>query len=326
MVEDRSYVSFLKREIHNLARPVFGERRTGEIDIVVSELCSNLMKHAGRGEILYRLGTEGEEALFEVICIDNGPGMSDVTHSTRDGVSSTNTLGHGIGSVNRLSSFAQFFSMEGWGTVVYSKFYRSADVVPEKSSLIVRGLCLAKPGERVSGDGYSVRINGDKILVMAGDGLGHGAGAHEAVSTALASFNTSVLADPSMILKEMNLAVKKTRGLVATVAVLDLYRKQWEICGVGNIHTRMQRGLESKNYICNNGIIGLNIPTRIENFETDMEKYQQLILCSDGIRTRWDLTKYPGILKYDPMILAAVIYKDHARKTDDMTVLVVKIT
>ena len=59
--------------------------------------------------------------------------------------------------------------------------------------------------------------------------------------------------------------------------------------------------------------------------EYPVEQYNMAILCSDGIKTRWELSKYPMIQKYDPAVLAAAIYKDHARRNDDMSVIVVKI-
>jgi anti-sigma regulatory factor (Ser/Thr protein kinase) len=324
-IEERSYVSFIKREIHNLVKSHFTEQRVGQIDIVVAEMTSNLIKHAGNGEILYRLTAEAGQPVFEVICIDNGPGMKDVNLAMRDGVSTKNTLGHGFGSIIRLSNMAQVYSQPDWGTIVYAKFYPSPEHKTPPQQVIVRSINVAKPGETVSGDGTTVKVLPNRTLIFAGDGLGHGIHAKEAVEKAIAAFNSSMTSDPSQLLMEMDQAVKKTRGLVATIAFLDHNAKRWHICGVGNIHTRLHQGLEYKNYICNNGIIGLNIPRRLENASFEKEKFQLLILCSDGIRTKWDLTRYPAILKYDAIILAAAIYKDHARKTDDMSVLIVKV-
>lgn len=324
-IEERSYVSFIKREIHNLVKLVFSEQRTGEVDIVVAEMTSNLIKHAQKGKLLYRLGTEDERPVLEVICLDNGPGIRDLIYSMKDGISSKNTLGQGLGSIRRMSNVSQIYSLPDWGTIVYSKFYNDPEYQPLKKDVLVRCINLAKPGEKVSGDSAYVKLLKDKTLVLCGDGLGHGYYAKDAVDTAIAAFKESMSDDPAQIIRELNSAVKKTRGLVATVAVLDHKTKQWQICGVGNIHTRMQRGIECKNYICNNGIIGLNIPNRLENAHFTMEKLQQLILCSDGIKVKWDLIRYPGILKYDPMVLAAVVYKDHARHTDDMTILITKV-
>ncbi len=326
IIEERSYASFIKREIHNLVRPHFTEQRTGEIDIVVSEMISNLIKHAKRGELLYRLSIEEDEPVFDVICIDNGAGIKDLNHSMKDGISSKSTLGHGIGAIMRLSNFSQIYSQPDWGTIVYARFYISLETTKMyKGNTMMRCINVAKPGEKVSGDGGTIRHVGDKTLVMLGDGLGHGEFAKEAVDAALETFNNSNCSEPSDIIREVHISVKKTRGLVGTIAILDHKTKQWQISGIGNIAARLQRGLEYKNYSSYNGIIGLNIPGRIENNMYEMEKFQQLILCSDGIKTRWDVIHYPSILKYDPMLLAAAIYKDHARRTDDMTILIVKV-
>ena len=321
----RSHLSFIKREIHNLVRTDFGENRTGEIDIVVAEIGSNLIKHAGRGEILYRLSRENNYPLFEIVCIDDGPGLKDIGYSSRDGISSKNTLGQGLGAISRLSSFSQVYSTVGWGTIIYAVFVPTGtERIPPKKFL-ARCLNVAKPGETVSGDGIEIRQLSDKLMILVGDGLGHGPHAKEAVDRTIEVFNKSMSSDPAELVREIHGSVKKTRGLVGTIAELDFGKKKWELCGIGNIHTRLQQGLEYKIYVCNNGIISLNIPGRIDNAVWDMEKFQMMIFCSDGIKTRWDIARYPSMLKYDPMILAAAIYKDHARKNDDMTILIIKI-
>ncbi len=170
-VEERSYVAFIKREIHNLVRQHFSEQRTGEIDIVASEITSNLIKHAQRGEILYRLSTEQDKPVFELICIDTGPGMKDVPNSVKDGVSTKNTLGQGLGAIMRLSSLAQIYSQPGWGTIIYSKFYADPEFQPAKKNVLLRCLNVAKPGEKVSGDGMSIKLLKDKTIILVADGL-----------------------------------------------------------------------------------------------------------------------------------------------------------
>lgn len=321
-IEERSYVSFIKREIHHLVRPNFSETRTGEIDIVVSEICSNLIKYAGKGELLYRLAKEAGEPVFEIIAMDNGPGMN-IQHSIKDGVSSKNTLGQGMGSITRLSNNSAFYSLPDWGTIVYAKFYQQLTHVPLSENEI-RSMRISKPGERVCGDGVAVKRSETRTFIFTGDGLGHGPSAEDAVNKAIEIFQNSMSSDPSEVLKEINIGVKRTRGLVATLALIDYEEKKWKLCGVGNITSRFHKGLEYRNYIGHNGIIGFNVPTRLENCIYEMEKMQYLILCSDGIRTKWDLLKYPSILKHDPVVLAAAIYKDHARKTDDMTIVIAK--
>src|SRR5690606_26722714 len=91
-MDDRSYVSYIKREIHNrVARARFSAHKTGQIDIIVSELTSNIIKHAGGGELLVRISANEGSPVVELISIDNGPGMTDTARMLKDGVSTTYT-------------------------------------------------------------------------------------------------------------------------------------------------------------------------------------------------------------------------------------------
>src|SRR5688572_8833905 len=112
-IEDRSYVAFAKREIHDAAvQASFNATRVGVIDIAVAELTSNIIKHAGDGELLYRFSKEQELSFFEIICVDNGPGIKDISNSMKDGVTTTKTLGNGLGALKRLSDSFHIYSIE----------------------------------------------------------------------------------------------------------------------------------------------------------------------------------------------------------------------
>ncbi len=66
--EDRSYFAILKKQIHALAVSAgFSENKIGEIDIVVAELVSNLVKHAGGGEVFVKLIEENDLQGIELI-------------------------------------------------------------------------------------------------------------------------------------------------------------------------------------------------------------------------------------------------------------------
>jgi anti-sigma regulatory factor (Ser/Thr protein kinase) len=325
-IEDRSFVAFVKREIHNGAvQAGFSEGRIGTVDLAVSELTSNIIKHAAKGELLYRFSSEGNRSLFEVICLDNGPGIKDISHAMKDGVSTTKTLGQGLGALERLCAFFQIYSISKWGTVAYCKIY--ADTLQtsvDLSEIKFKGLNVCKPGQQVSGDGFQITVDVDHTRIFMGDGLGHGREAYDAVQLAITNFRMINNNDPAQILRDIHEPVKKTRGLVGTAVTADFREKKWRICGIGNIATRLYEGVQYKNYISYNGIIGLNIPNTIKNHDAAFGKHQCLIMSSDGIRTRWDLSQFPSILRYDPLVIAAVIYKDCARKNDDMSILVAK--
>lgn len=319
---DRSYLALLKREIHSMANQLeFPTHRLAEIDLIVAELASNLIKHATGGEILVRSFNEANQSGIELISIDQGPGIADPTRMLEDGMSTTQTLGHGLGSIKRLSDTFQIYSQLDWGTIILSRIYK---VVPSRrvSRLDIRSIVVPKPGETQSGDGFFAKIAPEQVKLFLGDGLGHGPEAALAVQTAIEALKTSTEARPSELIRLLHRAVKKTRGLVGTLAFFDARTRTWQLCGVGNISTTLKGANFSKRHFSYNGIIGMNIPTSLNEQTLVMEAGQYLILCSDGIRSRWETYKYPNITKYDLSILAAALYKDYARKTDDMSIVV----
>ena len=327
-IEERSFVAYVKREIHNqISEQKFSPGRVGEIDIIVSEMCSNLIKHANGGELLFRIDDADGYPCVELICIDKGPGIADPQRMMRDGVSTTNTLGHGLGSIERLSTIFQIYSIVGWGTILYSRISSLKETPHRKSAfdLDVRALCVNKAREQVSGDGYRVKRTDSHVKIFFGDGLGHGEYAHEAVECAGDFFFETDEVEPVEILRRMHEKVRRTRGLVASIAVMDKKKNEWLICGIGNIITRMYTGIVYKNYMAYNGTLGLNIPNSLKSSPYPVERNQQLIMCSDGIRSRWEMTRYPSVLKYDSMLLCAALYKDFNRGTDDSSILIAKV-
>jgi anti-sigma regulatory factor (Ser/Thr protein kinase) len=329
-VEERSFVSYVKREIHSqVSHSHFSEARVGEIDIIVSELCSNLIKHAGSGELLYRVYNVGEsDSRFEILCIDKGPGMADVPRMMKDGMSTTNTLGQGLGAIERLSTVSQVYSIPGSGTIMYSLVStEEVKYVPRSGiDVDIRALNVNKPREVVCGDGYRIKRADAQVRIFFGDGLGHGEHAKEAVDRAGDFFLSCREEDPVSIIRLMHEQIRHTRGLVGTVAICDLKKGEWSICGVGNILGRMYSGVTYRNYMSYNGTVGMNIPNSMKASVYIIEKNQHLILCSDGIRTRWDLNRFPSIFKYDNTLLAAALYSDFTRGNDDSSILIAKVS
>jgi Anti-sigma regulatory factor (Ser/Thr protein kinase) len=324
---DRSYFAILKKEIHALAlRANFNERKIGEIDIIVAEMATNLVKHAGGGHLLVKLVEEHGIEGIEIISIDNGPGMTDVGRMMTDGTSTKNTLGLGLGAIKRLSDVFQTYSQKTWGTVILvRKFKEELPAFTKRSKIELSSIVVPKPGEDICGDGFFTQSTKNHLKLFLGDGLGHGPEAARAVREAGIAFSECADTYPPDILRYINNAVRKTRGLVGTVAVFDIKQKKWEICGIGNISTRINGPNLSKNYMAYNGIIGLNVPRTLNAQEIEHEKGQVLVMCSDGLKSRWETTRFTGILRCDLSILAAALYKEYTRNNDDASVAVCKI-
>jgi len=324
-VADRSYFALLKKDIRAISISIgFSESKVGEIDIIVAEIVSNLVKHGNGGNLLVKKIIEDDIEGIEIIAIDSGPGIIDLNKMMADGMSTTNTLGHGLGAIKRLSDHFQVYTQKNWGTVLLSRVFKKPFTIQRKE-MEVRSLIVPKPGETECGDGFHFKTIKDGFAFFLGDGLGHGKEAALAVHSAIGAFIECHETSAGECIRGIHQKVKKTRGLVGAAAYYNLKQKMWLICGVGNIAIRSVHGIEQKTLMSYNGIIGHNIPKTLKDHETPGEEVQVLIMCSDGIRTKFDMWKYPGLLKQDLSIVAAVIFKDFARYTDDMAVVLVRI-
>lgn len=325
---DKTLSGVIKKEIHRFAEKIeFNKNILAEIDIIVAELISNLLKYASKGEFLVKRIDDDGEAGIEIIAIDNGPGIANPKKMLQDGISTRGTLGFGLGAIKRLSCFFEIYSLVNWGTIIVSRVYRSKkELSPGKKTMEIRSVGLCKPGETESGDGWCLKQKDNKVRIFVADGLGHGPHAHFAVKAGVKSFKKCEEPSPSQVLRWIHndIDVKQTRGMVGSIIELDLKNKHWLFCGVGNIFTKFNGLVLNKATMSYNGVLGLNVPIHMNDSKLIIEQDQLIIMASDGFRTRWDLAKYPGIQRSDCSIIAAALYKDHARRTDDMLVVVIR--
>ena len=72
-----------------------------------------------------------------------------------------------------------------------------------------------------------------------------------------------------------------------------------------------------------NGTVGHQMQ-RVQEFTFPWNADSLLVMHSDGLKSSWDLERYPGIWSKHPGLIAAMLYRDFSRERDDVTVLVAK--
>ncbi|GAA4308673.1 hypothetical protein GCM10023086_27560 [Streptomyces venetus] len=104
------------------------ERRTAAAALVATELATNLLKHGEGGQVLIdvvdppvlrRVGAGAR--MVQIVAIDHGPGIADLPAALRDGVSTTRSLGAGLGTCLRLADDFDLHSTPGRGTVAVAR-------------------------------------------------------------------------------------------------------------------------------------------------------------------------------------------------------------
>jgi anti-sigma regulatory factor (Ser/Thr protein kinase) len=323
-VKEQSSIAEARRTAIDLAgRTGFSDTDMGKIALIATELSTNLIKHASGGEILVGIYEDDESQGVEVLALDKGAGMTNVAACLADGYSSAGTAGHGLGAVLRQSHFVDIGSWPGLGTAVLAR------VAPGKSASgkppcgpSWGGVSVAKAGEMVCGDAWSVCNSGGVRSLLVADGLGHGPEAAEASVEAVRLFHRYNGHTVANLIDYIHGGLRATRGAAVSIARFDPAAKQIAFSGIGNVAGMIVASGETKRMVTMAGTAGFNA-RRIQTFDYAFER-GLVILYSDGLASSWTVDRYPNLANHHPSLIAAIIYRDFTRRRDDATVLVAK--
>jgi anti-sigma regulatory factor (Ser/Thr protein kinase) len=328
-VQETSQIAEPRRVALALAQQMgFSEERAGKVALVVTELATNLAKHATSGEMLLRSirDTDGgsDARGIEVLAIDRGPGLPDLARARQDGYSTAGTLGHGLGSIERQSDFFQIYSQPS-GTVALARLWRERpSVVARKPQYEIGAVVVSHPGEEICGDDWDWTMRDDRFAILVADGLGHGVAAHDAAAAAVDVFRRLAEQSSSRVITEVHAALRPTRGAAVAMVEVDTARGVANYCGVGNIGAAILSGQGSRHgLISQNGTAG-HVANRIQEFSYPVPAQATLVMYSDGLSSHWNLAPYAGLGTRHPSVIAAVLYRDFSRRRDDVTIVVAK--
>lgn len=327
-IEDRSYFNIIKKDVSRAAETLgFSAEKIGKLQIVVTELASNLLKFGARNrEFLWKPFNLKGIAGIEILTLDKGPGIGSVSQAMEDGFSTSGTAGEGLGSIQRQSDFFDLYSQPGQGTVALARLFVNDEKRRENQPFNFAALSVATPNETLCGDGYFIEYKPEKqtFNMLIVDGLGHGPGAYEAAQAAIEAYTQLPKESPSQVLKEIHQQIKKTRGAVGMALKFNFAEGVLLYCGVGNITGKTISYNNVKNLHSFNGIVGHVMSGRVHDQEIPWQRGHLLLIHSDGLNSRWNISQYEKIHKHDLSILAACLYRDHKRGNDDTTIIISK--
>jgi anti-sigma regulatory factor (Ser/Thr protein kinase) len=322
-IEESSQIAAARRSGADIAhKQGLDETLAGKVSLAITEAATNILKHAGHGEILLRPLACGDAAGIEIIALDKGAGIVNLGLNMQDGVSSSGTYGVGLGAMRRLADEFDIFTSGGLGTAIYMSLWNK----PQEAlggTWQAGTVCLPIAGEDICGDAWAIATDPTTVTVMVADGLGHGIQAAEASEAAAAYVAAFPDAMPETALWESHAALRATRGAAVAVARIDTLAEEMRFCGIGNIAAVIQSGGTRRQLVSHSGIVGSNM-RKLQEFSFEWQPGTSLIMHSDGLGTRWHLEQYPGLVLAHPGLIAAVLYRDFARGRDDVTVLVLR--
>lgn len=343
-IKDEAHVGMARRFVHGFASDLgFKEQELAEIDIVVQEIGTNAARYAAGGGQLHYTTTLGEATGLELFYWDKGPGIYDLDRAVRDGVSTSGSLGAGLGAIRRLmDEFDVYSTVRKTGRLVPQqrrtfhgtalmarKWARSSGERPEAEKEKIYAArrfgvwSRPLPGERINGDAYFIRTRGTATLVAVVDGLGHGAGAKEASDAALDALDDWEGEPLDEVLQVAHNALRSTRGAAIGAAIIDSGAERFHYAGVGNVAARVFNAPEKISPIPTNGTLGAQMG-RLRVWSHAWSEGATLLMASDGISEAWDMELYPGLITRAPQLVAGILMRDFVRDTDDATVLVAR--
>jgi serine/threonine protein phosphatase PrpC len=175
------------------------------------------------------------------------------------------------------------------------------------------------PGEPV-GDGYLFWPYRHYVLFALVDGLGHGRQAHDVTVKTLNNFRTFADFSLEQIIWETHKRIHDTRGCVAFLGRIDSRTLCMECISIGNITYKLQTKSETRPLTAA-GILGHNL-RKFTCASLQLEPEDFVVLCSDGISTKFNLEKLETAQPEDQ---AREIYQRYGHNHDDASVLVIRV-
>ena len=175
-------------------------------------------------------------------------------------------------------------------------------------------------GETRSGDAAAVVVKDGFVTAILIDGLGHGAGAAEVAEQALALSVARADLRPEALLREVDDALIRSRGAVASVLRLEPTPSGGlaSFAGIGNVGLCF-RGQKPFAPVSMPGILGRRV-RKVRAFEHTLSKGDLLVLYTDGLSSRLDLSELTG----ETSAMAQTLLERFGKGTDDAGCVVLR--
>lgn len=322
-VADASQVASARRAAVEMAkRQGFDEGRAGRVALIVTEMASNLLKHAARGFIAIERYDDSSGTGVELMALDKGSGIADVPIAMADGYSTAGSSGAGLGAMQRQADDFALYSRPQMGTAIVARL-ASEPKLGVDDGVVLGSVVTPYPGETACGDAWAYEgvSAGPTLLVV--DGSGHGPLAETAAKAAVRVFRESRDESCARIAELIHKALAPTRGAAIAVARVDRAERVVRFVGIGNIAGAVFSSAGLKRMVSHDGTAG-QIASRIREFVYPYAGTPVVILHSDGLSGRWDFGNYPGLGASHPSLIAGVLFRDFARGRDDACVVAMR--
>ena len=145
------------------------------------------------------------------------------------------------------------------------------------------------PGDGESGDQHLVSCNQGGILIAAIDGIGHGAQAASAAKSAITVLRNGIGEPIISLVMTCHERLRATRGVVLSIASVDVRHGLMTWLGVGNVHGVLVRPDKKagspETLLLRGGVVGDHLP-QLQAAVLPVARGDLLVFATDGVRAR----------------------------------------
>jgi negative regulator of sigma-B (phosphoserine phosphatase) len=186
---------------------------------------------------------------------------------------------------------------------------------------------FALPGQGESGDRHVVLCNRGGVLIAAIDGIGHGEEAANAANAAASILKTCADEPIISLVEQCHEKLRATRGVVLSLASIDISHGLMTWLGVGNVQGVLMRadikkGNALEALLLRGGVVGCQLPP-LQATVLQITRGDTVYFATDGVRGDFELSL---TALENPQRAADRILEQFRNGNDDALVLVVRLT
>jgi serine phosphatase RsbU (regulator of sigma subunit) len=185
---------------------------------------------------------------------------------------------------------------------------------------------LALPGKKESGDQHVVSCNKSGVLIAAVDGIGHGEEAANAAKAATSILKAGINEPVISLVGQCHERLRSTRGVVMSLASIDIPHSLMTWLGVGNVKAVLMRadakpGNGMETLLLRGGVVGAQLPP-LQATVLPILRGDTVYFVTDGVRSDFadSLTA-----RENPQRAADRILDQFQNGNDDALVLVARL-
>jgi anti-sigma regulatory factor (Ser/Thr protein kinase) len=329
LVRDQSTQILTKSKIRAVAsRLGFSESKSNMILLAASEIMTNQLKFSIGAGIIQIWEHKEPNHCLDIFGYDMGPGIKNISKAMTDGFSTSNTLGHGLGTIMRSSDLFEIYSKpekkdkkDIWsGTAVWCRFYPQSKP-PLQTGPKIGVFIRALNDDIYNGDFITFEFHDNNLVWLHIDGLGHGKNAH--VSGEIADKIAISKLYPEEIIAVLNKNLYGKRMANGVSISLD-NSGNFLYSGYGNVLIKiLNPGGEQKSVHLPNRTIGEDNMI-VKSYREKLGAGNLVMTISDGISNGFDLSHYPGLLSRHPQLAAYLLGNLFSRRNDDKSLFIAK--